>query len=150
MHDRILEAGKHLLVESVDALASGNAEAVPQQSMLPEHGELKEAPKFKEHGRIDWGKSAQEVHNLVRGLNPFPGAWTTMPDGTTLRVHQSRKADVDFGGQPGTVHMGKGQLSVQCGDGAIDVLRLQPQGKPAMDVKSFLNGLRSPLRILGS
>ena len=60
------------------------------------------------------------------------------------------KSGVDFGGQPGTVHMGKGQLSVQCGDGAIDVLRLQPQGKPAMDVKSFLNGLRSPLRILGS
>ena len=55
LHDRILDAGKHLLVESVDALASGSAEAVPQQSMLPEHGELKEAPKlFKEHGRIDW------------------------------------------------------------------------------------------------
>ena len=86
----------------------------------------------------------------MRGLNPFPGAWTTLPDGTALRVHQSRKSGVDFGGQPGTVHMGKGQLSVQCGDGAIDVLRLQPQGKPAMDVKSFLNGLRSPLRILGS
>ena len=151
VHDRILEAGKHLLVESVDALASGNAEAVPQQSMLPEDGALKEAPKlFKEHGRIDWSKSAQEVHNLVRGLNPFPGAWTTMPDGTTLRVHQSRKSGVDFGGQPGTVHLGKSQLSVQCGDGAIDILRLQPQGKPAMDVKSFLNGLRSPLRILGS
>ncbi len=151
LHDRILDAGKHLLVESVDALASGRAEAVPQQSMLSEHEELKEAPKlFRAHGRIDWGKPAQEVHNLVRGLNPFPGAWTTMPDGTTLRIHQSRKADVDFGGQPGTVHLSKGQLSVQCGEGAIDILRLQPQGKPAMEVKSFLNGLRSPLRILGS
>ena len=151
VHDRILEAGKHLLVESVDALASGNAEAVPQESMLTEHEELKEAPKlFKEHGRIDWSKSAQEVHNLVRGLNPFPGAWTTLPDGTTLRVHRSCRSEVDFGGQPGTVNLGKGQLSVQCADGSIDILRLQPQGKPAMDVKSFLNGLRSPLRNLGS
>lgn len=151
VHDRILGAGQHLLVDSVDALASGKADAVPQQSMLSEHEKLKEAPKlFKEHGRIDWGKSAHDVHNLVRGLNPFPGAWTTMPDGTTLRIHQSRKSDVDFGGQPGTVHMSKAQLSVQCAQGAIDLLRLQPQGKPAMDVKSFLNGLRSPLRILGS
>ncbi|MGB2469275.1 MAG: hypothetical protein ACPIA5_00365 [Flavobacteriales bacterium] len=57
---------------------------------------------------------------------------------------------MNFGGQPGTVNLGKGQLSVQCGDGAIDILRLQPQGKPAMDVKSFLNGLRFPLRTLGS
>ena len=73
-----------------------------------------------------------------------------MPDGTTLRVHQSRKSDVDFGGHPGSVHLSKSQLSVQCGDGAIDILRLQPQGKPAMDVKSFLNGLRFPLRTLGS
>ena len=151
VHERILGAGQHLLVDSVDALASGKAEAVPQQSMLSEHEKLKEAPKlFKEHGRIDWGKSAHDVHNLVRGLNPFPGAWTTMPDGTTLRIHQSRKSDMDFGGQPGTVHLSKAQLSVQCAQGAIDILRLQPQGKPAMDVKSFLNGLRSPLRILGS
>ena len=151
VHDRILGAGQHLLVDSVDALASGKADAVPQQSMLSEHEKLKEAPKlFKEHGRIDWGKSAHDVHNLVRGLNPFPGAWTTMPDGTTLRIHQSRKSDVDFGGQPGTVHLSKAQLSVQCAQGAIDILQLQPQGKPAMDVKSFLNGLRSPLRILGS
>lgn len=151
VHDRILGAGQHLLVDSVDDLASGKADAVPQQSMLSKHEKLKEAPKlFKEHGRIDWGKSAHDVHNLVRGLNPFPGAWTTMPDGTTLRIHQSRKSDVDFGGQPGTVHLSKAQLSVQCAQGAIDILRLQPQGKPAMDVKSFLNGLRSPLRILGS
>jgi methionyl-tRNA formyltransferase len=151
LHDRILDAGKHLLVESVDALASGVAKTTSQQSLLSGGDTLKEAPKlFKEHGRIDWGKSAQDVHNLVRGLNPFPGAWTTMPDGSTLRIHQSHKSGANFGGQPGTVHLSKDQLSVQCGEGAIEVLRLQPQGKPKMDVKPFLNGLRSPLRILGS
>ena len=110
----------------------------------------KEAPKlFKEHGRIDWTKPAGAIHNQIRGLNPFPGAWTTLPDGASLRVHTSRRTDLDFGGQPGTVHVGKEHLHVQCGEGVLELTRIQPQGKPAMAVKDFLNGLRAPIRTLG-
>ena len=150
VHDRLLDAGKHLLVQSIDALADGTANPVPQASLLEDGVEPKEAPKlFKDHGRIDWSRSAEEIHNQVRGLNPFPGAWTTLPSGDTLRVHTSERAESDFGGQPGTVHVSKDTLSVSCGKGTLSLTRIQPQGKPAMPVKDFLNGLRSPLRILG-
>lgn len=150
VHDRLLDAGKHLLVRTVDELAAGTAHPVPQDSLLADGAVRKEAPKlFKEHGRIDWTKSADEIHNQIRGLNPFPGAWTTLPDGASLRVHTSRRTDLDFGGQPGTVHVGKEHLHVQCGEGVLELTRIQPQGKPAMAVKDFLNGLRAPIRTLG-
>ena len=150
VHDRLLEAGKHLLVHSIDALAEGTANPIPQESLLEDGMVPKEAPKlFKNHGRIDWSRSAEDIHNQIRGLNPFPGAWTTLPSGDTLRVHASERTDADLGGQPGTVHVSKDTLSVSCGNGTLSLTRIQPQGKPAMLVKDFLNGLRTPLRILG-
>ena len=64
------------------ALADGTANPVPQNELMPHDGLIKEAPKlFKEHGKIDWNKDARAIHNQIRGLNPFPGAWTTLPDG---------------------------------------------------------------------
>lgn len=150
VHDRLLEAGKHLLVATVDNLAHGTAHPVPQSELATEGARLKEAPKlFKEHGLIDWSRSAQEIHNQIRGLNPFPGAWTSLPDGGTLRIHSSALTS-NWGSSPGTVHSTKTELAVQCGDVGLNLLRVQPQGKPAMDVKDFLNGLRTPLRILGN
>ena len=147
VHDRLLEAGKHLLADSVDALAAGTANPVPQEQRMADVGELRDAPKlFKQDGRIAWTGSAHQVHNLVRGMHPFPGAWTELPDGTVLRIHRTRVSDSDFGGEPGTVHHGKNALSVQCGKGMVDLLQVQAQGKPAMDVSAFLNGLRTPLR----
>ena len=150
VHDRLLKAGKHLLVRSIDALAEGTANPVPQESLLEDGVVPQEAPKlFKDHGRIDWSRSAEDIHNQIRGLNPFPGAWTPLPSGDSLRVHASERTDADFGGQPGTVHVSKDTLSVSCGKGTLSLTRIQPQGKPAMPVKDFLNGLRTPLRILG-
>ena len=150
VHDRLLEAGKHLLVATVNDLADGTAQPVPQSKLLAEGERLNEAPKlFKEHGRIDWNRSAEAIHNQIRGLNPFPGAWTTLPDGSTLRIHSSAITAQDWGGPPGHVHASKSELAVQCGDMSLQLLRVQAQGKPAMDVKDFLNGLRAPLRILG-
>ena len=150
VHDRLLDAGKHLLVDTVNELAAGNAKPIPQDDLITSDMTLKGAPKlFKEDGRIDWTQNAQRIHNLVRGLNPFPCAWSTLPDGQTLRVHSSKLADVDWGGQPGSVRCSKDQLHVRCGDGTLELLRIQPQGKPPMSVKDFLNGLRSPLRTLG-
>ena len=91
VHDRLLDAGKHLLVQSIDALADGTANPVPQASLLEDGVEPKEAPKlFKDHGRIDWSRSAEEIHNQIRGLNPFPGAWTTLLAGARQRTHRCR------------------------------------------------------------
>ena len=151
VHDRLLEAGKHLLVTTVDDLADGTAQPVPQSELTTEGERLNEAPKlFKEHGLIDWSRDAQEIHNQIRGLHPFPGAWTTLARRRKpARPHLSA-TDLDWGSAPGTVHSTKTELSVQCGHGAVSLLRVQPQGKPAMDVKDFLNGLRTPLRILGN
>ena len=143
VHDRVLEAGKHLLVKSIDAMSEGTARLIPQDSMLAGDIILREAPKlFKKHGRIDWFQSASSIHNQIRGLNPFPGAWTSLPSGETIKVHASERMELDFDGQPGEIHIYKNTLYVSCGAGTISLTRVQPQGKPAMDVKDFLNGLR--------
>ncbi len=147
VHDRILEAGKHLLVKSIDALSDGTAKLIPQDSMLDEDAERREAPKlFKENGRIDWSESASSIHNQIRGLNPFPGAWTSLPSGETIKVHASQRIESEFDGQPGEIHINKSTLHVSCGVGTISLTRIQPQGKPAMDVKDFLNGLRTSIQ----
>ena len=80
LHDRILNAGKKLLVESLDSIAESHDIETPQSELID--GKLFEAPKiFKEDRRIDWNKKTLEIHNQIRGLSPYPGAFTTLPIG---------------------------------------------------------------------
>ena len=109
VHDRLLDAGKHLLVRTIDELAAGSARPVPQDSLLADGMVRKEAPKLFQGklARIDWAKSADGDPQPDSWTEPFPGAWTALPDGASLRVRTSRRTDLDFGGQPGTVHAGQ-------------------------------------------
>jgi len=96
------------------------------------------APKIHdEDGEIPWDASAEAVHNHVRGLSPYPGAWT-LHDDTRLKLYRTRRAEGT--GAPGTVLDADGRLLVACGTGAVEVVVLQQPGRQRLDAADFLNG----------
>jgi methionyl-tRNA formyltransferase len=129
LHDRLSEMGAALIVETLeqrDTLAP-----VPQ----PVDGVTYAHKIDKAEARVDWSRPAVEVDRLIRGLSPFPGAWT-MHGGERLKLLSSRVADGS--GEPGEIL--DDQLRIACGDGAVELLRLQRAGKGAQDRDTFLRG----------
>jgi methionyl-tRNA formyltransferase len=130
LHDRLAPLGADLMVRALGALERGSLTLTPQ----PEAGATY-APKIdKNETRIDWRRPWHNVHNHIRGLSPFPGAWCEMGDRTkVLRTTKGEGAGV-----PGTVldH----QLTVACGEGAVRILELQRAGRQAMKAHEFLRG----------
>lgn len=151
VHDRLMEIGAEAVVETVRRIASGEAEGQPQDDAL-----ASPAPKiFREDAEIDWNRPAGRVHDFVRALSPYPGAWTTWDPGSgteTLKVLRTRvwtpKATDDApeaprataSGAPGEVLDASGALVIACETGAVEVLEAQRQGKRRMDAADFLNG----------
>ncbi len=133
LHDRLSDMGANLIVQALDELP--NLTAVVQA----EEGVTYAAKIDKAEAKIDWSKSATEVDRLIRGLSPFPGAWFEV-DGQRVKVLNSAIADGQ--GTAGTVL--DDALTVACGDGAVQLLRLQRAGKGAMDVRDFLRGMPLP------
>lgn len=130
LHDRLSKMGAAAIVEALAQLDGLTAE--PQ----PEAGVCYAAKIDKAEARVDWTASAPHINNQVLGLSPFPGAWT-MVAGKRLKLLQSRVAEGQ--GAPGEVLEG---LTVACGQGAVEITRVQPEGKGAMDVKDWLLGAR--------
>ena len=146
VHDALAELGADAVVETVRRIAEGRADALPQDD-----ARASPAPKiFREDAEIDWTGSAAQVHNHVRALNPFPGAWTTWaPDGEpeTLKILRTRIADGS--GAPGRVLVANDELVIACGDGAVQVLEVQRAGKRRMNASAFLNGVELENEVLG-
>jgi len=148
VHDRLMTIGASLVKETVDQLINNNGTVttVSQDTFYTDQNELKQAPKiFKDTCIIDWRQSADNVYNFIRGLSPYPTAWTTltMIDGKTidLKVFVSEKIYESHDLLPGTVRTdGNKRLKVAVIDGYISILYLQPAGKKRMTVKDFLNG----------
>jgi methionyl-tRNA formyltransferase len=130
LHDRLSKMGAAAIVEALARLDGLTAE--PQ----PEAGVCYAAKIDKAEARVDWTAPAPHINNQVLGLSPFPGAWT-MVAGKRLKLLQSRLAEGQ--GAPGEVLAG---LTVACGQGAVEITRVQPEGKGAMDVKDWLLGAR--------
>ncbi len=145
VHDRLSEIGAEAVVETVRRIVDGTADAQPQDDAL-----ASPAPKiFREHGEIDWTRPGLEVHNHVRALSPFPGAWTTW-QGETLKVLRTTlDAASALEAVPGTVALEDGRLLVACGEAAVEVLEVQRQGKRRMAVADFLNGVDLEGEVLG-
>ena len=146
VHDRLMLFGGQVVCETVDAIIDGSAEATPQELMLPDE-ELRPAPKiFKDTCRIDWGRTTKQVYDFIRGLSPYPAAWTTLvaPDGTeaVLKIYEAEK--LALSPKPcGTVATdGKSHLYIYTADGALSIRTLQLAGKKRMDVGDFLRGSR--------
>ncbi|NNF58037.1 MAG: methionyl-tRNA formyltransferase [Rhodothermaceae bacterium] len=137
LHDRLAVLGAEAVVETVQRIEAGAVEAVPQDDTL-----ASPAPKiFREDAEIDWTQSARVVHNHIRGLSPYPAAWTTLED-EPLKLYRTTIVDEGEKHQaPGEVLEAANRLIVACGEGAVEVLEAQRQGKRRMAVRDFLNGV---------
>jgi len=144
LHDRLMLKGADLLVHTINNIGQGKVTGIPQAELMTE--KIKEAPKiFKDTCRIDWNKSNSEVHNHIRGLSPYPAAWSVLIDSTGkelgLKLFKTIKTENNL--TPGIIKTdGKGLLQIGCGSGSLQILELQIAGKKRMDIKSFLNGIK--------
>lgn len=148
VHDRMKELGAQLLVTTIKELATGNVSEKAQSSIASGTSEnaeatLKHAPKiFTETCVINWQRSCTDIHNQIRGLSPFPGAFTILQD-KTLKIFRSKKEWIAHQQTPGTVDTdGKSYLRFACVDGYVHVLEMQLEGKKRMAVQDFLRGYR--------
>ncbi|MBA4789023.1 MAG: methionyl-tRNA formyltransferase [Rhizobiales bacterium] len=133
LHDRMMVLGADLMARALAALERGGLHFTPQ----PEEGVLYARKIEKAEAKIDWSLPAAEVHNRIRGLSPFPGAWFALEDGSRVKVLRSTLAAGS--GAPGTVLAGEG-LAIACGEGAVRLLDLQKAGKQPMGAEAFLRG----------
>lgn len=142
LHDKLMVAGAELLIKTVNAIKTGNINPIPQDD-LGENSELKHAPKiFKEDCLIDWNKSTEEVYNLIRGLSPYPAAFTHL-DGKVLKIYSAEKEITGHKGLPGSyLSDGKTSLKFATGDGYLKLTEVQIEGKKRMLVSDFLRGFR--------
>lgn len=130
---RLSEAGGPLLAKTLEGLREGYIKPAPQR------GEATYAPLLrKEDGRVDWSRPARELYNFVRGMYPWPGAFTYAKG---LRIKLLRTRTVPGQGEPGRVmKVSEESFEVGAGDGRLEVLELQPEGKRAMSARAFLQG----------
>lgn len=134
LHDEMMRRGADLMGRALAALERDALEFTPQ----PEFGVIYARKIEKAEARIDFSRPASEVHNHIRGLSPFPGAWFEVElGGRPVRVKVLRSTLAHGQGAPGTVLTG---LTIACGEGAVRLTQVQREGKGAMDADAFLRG----------
>jgi methionyl-tRNA formyltransferase len=134
LHDTMMRVGADLMGRAFAALERDSLEFTPQ----PEEGTTYAKKIEKAESRIDWSRPAADVHNHIRGLSPFPGAWFEIDlGGKSVRVKALRSSLGEGTGAPGTL---LGDLTIACGDGAVRLTQVQREGKGAMDAATFLRG----------
>lgn len=140
VHDKLKKVGAALLVKTITLLADSKLTEIPQQNISDE---IKHAPKlFTETGNIDWTKTTEEIYNLIRGLSPYPAAYTKL-DGKTLKIFSVEKILELPDILPGTYKTDeKTFLFFACTNGYINITTLQIEGKKKMEIKDFLRGYR--------
>lgn len=148
VHDKLMMLGGQLVVETVDNILSGTVKAIPQEQFMKENEELRPAPKiFKDTCRMDWSKPLKQVYDFVRGLSPYPAAWTELvqPEGhrLVLKIYEAVKVPAMHALPHGSVHTdGKTFFHVAVEGGYLSLLTLQLAGKKRMGVADFLRGYR--------
>ncbi|MBI6115272.1 methionyl-tRNA formyltransferase [Salegentibacter maritimus] len=140
LHDKLMDLGAHLVVETLILIEKGNVTPTPQPLNLV----LKEAPKLtKENTKINWNDSLDKIYNLIRGLNPYPAAWSYFFNGKKdekVKIYQCKKENYDHNLENGSILIEDKKLKVAVKDGYLIIEELQLPGKRKMDVKSLLNG----------
>ncbi len=138
LHDKMMLAGAELLFKTVKVIESRSFNTMPQHK-----NSNKTAPKiFKEDCKIDWNNSSQTIYNFIRGLSPYPTAWTILED-KTLKIFSGKIIFDKTSQSPGNyITDGKQYLRFATADGLIDITELQLEGKKKMSVTDFLKGYR--------
>lgn len=142
VYDGLMRLGAGIAMDTINLIIDGNgkAESIPQDEEITAGTELHSAPKiFKETCRINWNKTSKQVYDFVRGLSPYPGAWTEMA-GSMLKIYKTKKTELPCTGAVGEVVMERKHLYVNCRDGLLEIKELQQSGKKRMDAAAFLNG----------
>lgn len=148
VHDALMVMGADLVVETVDLILEGKVNARPQEDLYKDLAELHPAPKiFKDTCRMDWNRPLKKIYDFVRGLSPYPAAWTELvsPEGKhlVLKVYRTEKRLVTHDFQVGSIHTDrKSYMDVAVEGGYIRLLSVQLAGKKRMDVADFLNGFK--------
>ena len=145
IHDKLMGIGADLVQKTIDAVIDGSADATPQEELFENAAELRPAPKiFRETCEIDWTKPAKEIHNHIRGLAPYPAAWTLFEVGgkmVNFKIYESEIISESHDMAPGTIVTdNKTTLRIAVQDGFIDILELQMSGKRKMKTRELLNG----------
>ena len=149
VHDRLMELGGSLVVETVEAILSGSVKPMPQEELISTGEALRPAPKiFKDTCRIDWTKGVKQVYDFVRGLSPYPAAWTELigEDGRVqvMKIYQTEKEFAAHDLSIGTLCTdGKRWMKVAVADGYIQLRSVQLAGKKRMSVEDFLRGFKA-------
>jgi methionyl-tRNA formyltransferase len=144
IHDTMMEVGAQLLVKTLHGLFDNSIKAVAQEQVIGNEA-LKHAPKiFTKDCEIDWDKSYAAIHNLIRGLAPFPGAITKI-DGKIVKLFLTQAIDATPTEAPGSfITDGKNFAKIACKDGYIELADIQWEGKKRMPIIDFLRGYRKP------
>lgn len=142
LYDKLMFIGADAVCKTVDIIANGNVNAIEQNSIQTEG--LHPAPKItKEFCQIDWNNKAVDIHNLIRGLSPYPAAWCYIKGDISAKIFTSSYSNEKHNLAPGTfISDNKSYLKVATPDGFLSITELQMQGKKRMAIKDFLNGFK--------
>ncbi|CAL2081977.1 Methionyl-tRNA formyltransferase [Tenacibaculum dicentrarchi] len=141
LHDRLMNLGAGLVAETLDLIATGNVPTTKQP-------ELEEKPAhklFPDNCKIDWSKSLNDIYNHIRGLNPYPAAWTNIKNGDTeilTKIYGTTKEFAEHNLANGTLVSSKKELKIAVKDGYLIINEIKISGKKLMDAKSLLNGFQ--------
>ena len=149
VYDGLMRLGAEAAIDTIDRIIEGDGqvESISQEEMTQEMTTLHAAPKiFKDTCRIDWTMTSKRVYDFVRGLSPYPGAWTTLcqegAQPVVMKVFKTAKTNRGAVGEPGDIVVEKNQLFVTTSDGLLRIEELQVAGKRRMNAADFLNGMR--------
>ncbi|NVK09963.1 MAG: methionyl-tRNA formyltransferase [Tenacibaculum sp.] len=139
LHDRLMHLGAKVVAETLDLIAKGDVTTTKQPEL-----EEKSAPKLYPHNcKIDWSKSLNDIYNHIRGLNPYPAAWTTIVNGEdelSAKIYGVSKEPSSHNHDIGTIVTSKKELKVAVTDGYLNIHQIKISGKKLMDAQSLLNG----------
>lgn len=140
LHDKLMRLGADLVVRTVQQIEKGSLQTQKQKNT----SDQKEAPKlYKDTCEIDWSDSLKNIHNIIRGLSPYPAAWTTLVNGNdsmTVKIYAAAKEKIDHSHALGSLHFEGKELKVAVQQGYIHLLELQLPGKRKMKIQDLLNG----------
>jgi len=140
LHDRLMDLGRETVIKTLGLIESGNVTTTLQ----PHHDDIKTAYKLnKDNCKIDWTLPGRDIYNLVRGLSPYPAAWTNISDKGqewNVKIYETSFIPEQHNSNPGTVIANKNEMKVAVADGYIVITSLQMPGKKRMNVKELLNG----------
>jgi len=147
VYDGLMHLGADICLETLEKIieADGHPESIPQENLMGDGCRLYDAPKlYKDVCKIDWTRPSKRIYDFIRGLSPYPGAWTTLmgPNDKTvvLKIFKTTKTNQFVDMHPGVIVVDKGVLYITTGDSLLQIDELQLAGKTRMKARDFLNG----------